>query len=104
MAQIPIPYLVIPPLTPLFFVLVMALLDAIGFAWKAHGWLMFWLPAMVAISLVVACVMAFYLVPRALAALVTEPGLRTPKNYLAVGFAALYLLGCAVALYVGNRG
>ena len=102
MAQIPIPYLVIPPLTPLLFVLVMALLDAIGFAWKAHGWLMCWLPAMVAISLVVACVMAFYLVPRALAALVTESGLRTPKNYLAVCFAALYLLGCAVALYVGN--
>ena len=24
--------------------------------------------------------------------------------YLAVGFAALYLLGCAVALYVGNWG
>ena len=103
MTQISIPYLVLPPLSLVFFVAVMALLDAVKFDGKGHGWPMFWLPAAFAISLVVAFVMELYFVPKSAYVLFMQVELRSFKNYAAVGFAALYLFVVALFGYLGNR-
>ena len=98
-----IPYLVLPPLLPVLLALLMWLGDVLQFPWLQHKQILFWLPASIFVSLLLAFVFELYWVPKSLWMMWTHAELRSLGNALALLCASLYLLVCMYFGYFANR-